>query len=227
MWQPGIRRAVVVGFCLAILVHVSGINTIIDYAPAIFKSAGWKIDAALFSTFIVGLTNFVFTLVSFWVIDRYGRKPLYIIGSLGMAAALVLLTLTALTGRFHGATVLVLIMAYLAFFASCIGPVFWTLVPEIFPNYIRGTAMTVPVLTQWIANAVVVLFFPLAFHQVGKAITFGFLAAMALTQAIFMWLFVPETKNKPLEEIENFWKTGETSGPAPDRGAGIPPSKPK
>jgi SP family arabinose:H+ symporter-like MFS transporter len=208
LWQPGIRRAVVIGFCLAILIHVSGINTIIDYAPAIFKSAGWKIDAALFSTFIVGLTNFGFTLVSFWVIDRYGRKPLYIIGSLGMAAALALLALAVLTGRYHGATVLVLILAYLAFFASCIGPVFWTLVPEIFPNYIRGTAMTVPVLTQWIANAVVVLFFPLAFHQLSKVVTFGFLAVMALTQAIVMWRLVPETKNKPLEEIEEFWKAG-------------------
>ncbi len=217
LWQPGIRRAVVVGFCLAILVHVSGINTIIDYAPAIFKSAGWKIDAALFSTFIVGLTNFAFTLVSFWMIDRYGRKPLYIVGSLGMAVALLLLTATVLTGRFHGATVLVPILAYLAFFAACIGPVFWTLVPEIFPNYIRGTAMTIPVLTQWVANAVVVLLFPLAFHQIGKAITFGFLAAMALAQATFTWFFVPETKNRPLEEIEEFWKSGAGSGTDPDR----------
>jgi MFS family permease len=92
------------------------------------------------------------------------------------------------------------------FFSSCIGPVFWTLVPEIFPNYMRGTAMTVPVLTQWVANAAVVLFFPLAFNQIGKAVTFGFLAAMALTQAIFTWFFVPETKNKTLEEIEEFWR---------------------
>lgn len=211
LWQPGIRRAVTVGFCLAILIHFSGINTIIDYAPTIFKSAGWKIDAALFSTFIVGLTNFAFTLISFWIIDRYGRKPLYIVGSLGMATALVVLALTVVAGRFQGATVLVLILTYLAFFASCIGPVFWTLVPEIFPNYIRGRAMTVPVLTQWIANAVVVLFFPLAFHQIGKAITFGFLASMALLQALFMWFFVPETKNKPLEEIEEFWKAGTAS----------------
>jgi SP family arabinose:H+ symporter-like MFS transporter len=217
LWQPGIRRAVGIGFCLAILIHVSGINTIIDYAPAIFKSAGWKIDAALFSTFIVGLTNFGFTLVSFWVIDRYGRKPLYIVGSLGMAAALALLALAVLTGRYHGVTVLVLILIYLAFFASCIGPVFWTLVPEIFPNYIRGTAMTVPVLTQWIANAVMVLFFPLAFHQLSKAVTFGFLAAMSLAQAIVMWRFVPETKNKPLEEIEEFWKAGGAYGPGLDR----------
>ena len=211
---PGIRRAVLVGFWLAILIHVSGINTIIDYAPAIFKSAGWKIDAALFSTFVIGLTNFAFTLVSFWAIDRWGRKPLYITGSLGMSAALVLLTGAVLTGRFQGSLVLVLILAYLAFFASAIGPVFWTLVAEIFPNHIRGTAMTVPVLTQWIANAAVVLFFPVAFHQAGKAVTFGFLAAMALAQAVFTWFFVPETKNRTLEEIEEFWKQGAMLPPA-------------
>jgi len=206
LFQPGIRRAVLVGFCLAILVHVSGINTIIDYAPAILKSAGWKIDAALFSTIIIGLTNFAFTFVSFWAIDRYGRKPLYIIGSLGMAAALILLLLTALGSNFRSSAVLAYILGYLAFFASCIGPVFWTLVPEIFPNDLRGTAMSVPVLTQWIANAAVVLFFPLAFNQIGKAVTFGFLAAMSVLQAVFTWFFVPETKNKPLEEIQEYWK---------------------
>jgi sugar porter (SP) family MFS transporter len=211
--QPGIRRAVFVGFCLAILVHVSGINTIIDYAPAILRAAGWKIDAALFSTFIIGVTNLVFTSVSFWVIDRCGRKPLYLIGSLGMAAALILLMSVVLTDQFQSAIVLLYILAYLAFFSSCIGPVFWTLVAEIYPNDLRGTAMVVPVLTQWIANAMVVLFFPLAFNQIGKAITFGFLAAMSLTQAVFTWFFVPETKNKPLEEIEEYWRKSVPAGP--------------
>jgi MFS family permease len=110
-----------------------------------------------------------------------------------------------LTGHFHGALVLVLILTYLAFFAACIGPVFWTLIPEIFPNDVRGLAMTVPVLVQWVANAVVVLVFPFAFHEIGKAFTFGFLALMALAQGIFTWLTVPETKNKRLEEIENAW----------------------
>lgn len=210
--KPGIRRAVWVGFCLAILVHVSGINTIIDYAPAIFKSAGWKIDAALLSTFVMGVTNFAFTLVSFWVIDRYGRKPVYITGSLGMTVALALLTLAALTGNFQGLLVPALVMVYLAFFASCIGPVFWTLMAEIYPNDIRGAAMSIPVLTQWVANALVVLFFPLAFNQLGKAATFGFLAAMSLLQAVFTWLWVPETKNATLEQIEQVWM--ETEGAA-------------
>ena len=212
LWQPGIRRALAVGFVLAILVHFSGINTFIDYAPIIFQSAGWKMDAALFSTFVIGCTNFFLTLVSFWVIDRYGRKPLYIVGSLGMTAVLLLLVVAAAMDRFTGVTVLVLVMAFIAFFASCIGPVFWTLVPEIFPNRIRGTAMIVPVLTQWLANSIAILFFPMAFHQIGKVPTFGFLALMAVLQGLFTWRFVPETKGRTLEEIEELWNAGRKLG---------------
>ena len=208
-WQnlkrPGVRRALIASACLAILIHVSGINTIIDYAPKIFLSAGFKVDGALISTFFVGVNNVLFTLVAFWVIDRYGRKPLYIVGSIGMSVALAGLLIAVVAGHFHGLLVLALILLYLAFFASCVGPVFWTLVPEIFPSDVRGTAMTVRVLLQWVANAVVVLYFPTAFDSIGKAVTFGFLALMALTQALFIWRFVPETKNKPLEEIEQYW----------------------
>jgi len=210
LFKPGLRRALVVGFVLAILVHFSGINTVIDYAPSILKSAGWKIDAALFSTFVIGVVNFLFTLVSFWVIDRYGRKVLYITGSLGMAVVLTALAVTAATGHFQGGLVLGLLLVYIAFFAACIGPVFWTLVPEIFPNRVRGLAMSVPVLTQWIANAVMVLFFPSAFSQIGKVPTFGFLAVMALTQAIFTWWMVPETKGRSLEDIEALWQAERT-----------------
>lgn len=203
--RPGVRRALAVSIGLAILVQVSGINTILDYAPAIFQSAGWKVNGALASTFIVGLTEFVFTIVSLWMIDRFGRKPLYIVGSLGMTATLVILVITALEGKFHGNFVLVVILSYLAFFAACVGPVFWTLVPEIFPNDVRGAAMIVPVLIQWVANAMVVLLFPFAFHVIGKASTFGFLALMSLLQGLFMWLYLPETKNRRLEEIEAFF----------------------
>lgn len=142
------------------------------------------------------------------MIDRYGRKPRYIIGSLGMTAVLLSMVVASATGHFTGLTVLALIMAFIAFFASCIGPVFWTLVPEIFPNRVRGTAMIVPVLTQWLANAIAVQFFPIAFNQVGKVPTFCFLAVMAFLQVIFTWRFVPETKGKTLEEIEELWNGG-------------------
>jgi SP family arabinose:H+ symporter-like MFS transporter len=203
--RPGVRRALVASACLAILVQVSGINTIIDYAPSIFLSAGWKVDAALFSTFLVGITEFIFTIVAFWMIDRFGRKPLYIAGSFGMTLTLTGLIVAVVSGHFNGLLAISLIFAYLAFFCACVGPVFWTLVPEIFPNDVRGTAMAIPVLTQWVFNALVVLLFPFAFHQIGKAVTFGFLAAMSLTQGLFTWRFVPETKNKSLEEIEKHW----------------------
>jgi MFS family permease len=192
------------------LVHFSGINTIIDYAPAIFTAAGWKIDAALFSTLIVGLTNFVFTVASFWMIDRFGRRPLYIFGSLGMATAQIGLAIICYFDLFRGGIVLALVLTYLACFASCIGPVFWTLVPEIFPNHVRGTAMTVPVLTQWVANAIVVLLFPFAFNQLGKGTTFSVLAIAAVSQAVFTIFFVPETKNRTLEEIAAHWKPAQS-----------------
>ena len=177
----------------------------IDYAPAIFQSAGWKVDAALASTFLTGLTELLFTIVSLWFIDRYGRKPLYLVGSTGMGLCLLTMVWAVLTGHFHGGLVLALILSYLAFFSACIGPVYWTLVPEIFPNDIRGMAMTVPVLVQWIANAIVVLLFPYSFHVIGKAFAFGVLALMAIAQGVFTLLYVPETKGKSLEEIEKTW----------------------
>jgi SP family arabinose:H+ symporter-like MFS transporter len=205
MARPGVRRALVASIWLAIFVQVSGINTVIDYAPAIFQSAGWKVDAALFSTLLVGVTEFVFTLVAFLVIDRFGRKPLYLVGSLGMTLALSGLVVAVLTGHFTGLLALSLILAYIACFCSCVGPVFWTLMPEIFPNDVRAYAMVVPVLIQWIFNALVVLLFPYAFHQIGKTVTFGFLAVMSLVQGVYTWRNIPETKNKPLEEIERHW----------------------
>jgi SP family arabinose:H+ symporter-like MFS transporter len=207
--RPGVRRALLVGFVLAVLVQVSGINAIIDYAPRILQTAGWQIDAALFSTFGLGIVNVVFTLVSVYTIDRSGRKPLYIIGSIGMTAALLLLTMLSWANAFTGTFVLSLCILYLMFFSSCIGPVFWTLMSELFPNRIRGLAMSIPVFTQWFFNAIVVLLFPWMFHN-AATLSWGLLAIMALLQALFTWLFVPETKGKSLEQIEHFWHQQDT-----------------
>lgn len=199
-------RPLFVSFCLAILIHLSGINTVIDYAPRIFASAGLNLHQALLSTIVLGAVNFLFTALSFSMIDRFGRRTLYLVGSVGMGLALMALTGAAAAGAFHGVVVLALITVYLLFFAACIGPVFWTLLPEIFPNRVRGAAMTVPVLTQWIANAVVVLFFPAVFAALGQSLTFGFLAFASLSQALFTYFFLPETKNVSLEDMENLWR---------------------
>jgi SP family arabinose:H+ symporter-like MFS transporter len=213
--DSSVRMPLLISCALAILIHLTGINTVIDYAPMIFRSAGFTLDAALFSTVIVGGANFLFTLLSFWTIDRFGRRPLYLIGSIGMGVVLSALVAAAYLGRFEGWPVLALIIGYLFFFASCIGPVFWTLLPELFPNAARGTALAVPVLLQWAANALVVLAFPPLFEAAGQALTFAVLAAACFAQALFAFLFVPETKGDSLEEIAGRWDRHQSTGVQP------------
>lgn len=205
LWQPGIRRAVFIGFILAILVQASGIAAIIDYAPRILQKSGMGIDLAFLYTIGIGVVNFVFTIVSIISIDRVGRKPLYIIGSVGLLIASIVLSLLFTSSVPATTIIFITCLIYIVFFASCIGPVFWTLVPEMLPNKIRGLALTVPVLTQWFVNAMVVMFFPVVFDKI-PAISFVFMAVMAALQIFFTLKYVPETKNKSLEEIELFWK---------------------
>ncbi len=205
LFDPSLRKVLGVGFGLAVFVQLSGINTIIDYAPKIFASAGWKLDAGLFATFGLGIVNFVFTWVSILIVDRFGRRPLYIIGSAGMTIALLGLTIAGIFNQFSGLTVLLLIILFLIFFSSCVGPVFWTYLSEIFPNRIRGTAMSVPVFTQWICNALIVLLFPAMLNRLDTSVTFGILAVFALGQLIFTLRYMKETKGKSLEQIEGMW----------------------
>jgi MFS transporter, SP family, arabinose:H+ symporter len=193
-----------VGFFLAILVQISGINTIIDYAPKILLAAGVEIKNALLQTSLLGLINFVFTFVAIFFIDKVGRRLLYLIGSMGMAVTLILLALSFYF-KVDGLLTLICIMLFLVFFASCIGPVFWTLVSEIYPNRIRGKALAFASFTQWIFNFLVVLLFPHFLVLLGGATTFLFLAAMSFIQWLFTWLYVPETKGRSLEEIEMLW----------------------
>ncbi len=207
--DPSLRRVLMVGFVLAVFVQLSGINTIIDYAPKIFLTAGWEMNAGLFATFGLGIVNFISTWVSILIIDRFGRRPLYIIGSAGMTLSLLGLSVAGMIGHFSGLTVLILIIVFLMFFSSCIGPVFWTYMSEIFPNRIRGTAMSVPVFTQWVFNALVVLVFPAMLLQLDTAITFGILAVFAFGQFLFAVKFMEETKGKSLEEIEEMWDISE------------------
>jgi sugar porter (SP) family MFS transporter len=205
LFKPASRKVMVVGFFLAVLVQISGINTIIDYAPKILLAAGVEIQNALLQTSFLGLINFIFTFVAIIFIDKVGRRQLYLIGSMGMAITLVLLAVSFYF-KMDGIFTLVCIMLFLVFFSSCIGPVFWTLVSEIFPNRIRGKALAFASFTQWIFNFLVVLLFPHFLVLLGGAITFLFLALMSFVQLLFTWFYVPETKGKSLEEIEMLWK---------------------
>lgn len=203
--DPSLRKVLWVGFGLAVFVQLSGINTIIDYAPKIFATAGWKLDTGLFATFGLGLVNFLSTWVSILIIDRFGRRPLYIIGSAGMTVALLGLAIAGMIGHFSGLTVLLLIILFLIFFSACIGPVFWTYMSEIFPNRIRGTAMSVPVFTQWVFNALIVLVFPAMLKHLPIAVSFGMLALFSFGQLLFALIYMKETKGKSLEEIEGIF----------------------
>jgi sugar porter (SP) family MFS transporter len=204
LFKPPARKVILIGFVLAVLVQVSGINTIVDYAPKIFLAAGVEIKNALLQTSLVGLINFIFTFVAILFIDKIGRRILYLIGSTGMVITLVFLAVSFYF-KAEGIFTLIFILLFIAFFASCIGPVFWTLVAEIFPNRIRGKAVAFATFTQWIFNFLVVLLFPHFLASVGGVVTFLFLALMSFLQLLFTYLYLPETKGKSLEEVEKLW----------------------
>jgi sugar porter (SP) family MFS transporter len=205
LFKPSSRKVMLVGFFLAVFVQISGVNTVVDYAPKILMSVGVEIKNALLQTSLIGLINGLFTFVAILLIDKVGRRKLYLIGSAGMSITLVLLSVSYAL-KLDGIFTLICIMAFMAFFAACIGPVFWTLVSEIFPNRIRGKALAFASFTQWVFNFLVVLLFPHFLKTAGGAATFLFLAAMSALQWWFTWKNVPETKGKSLEEIEQHWK---------------------
>ena len=205
LFKPSVRKVMIIGFFLAVFVQISGINTVIDYAPKILLAAGVEINNALLQTSLVGFINFIFTFVAILFIDKLGRRSLYLIGSMGMVVTLIMLAISFYL-KMEGLFTLICILMFIAFFASCIGPVFWTLLSEIFPNKIRGKALAFASFTQWIFNFLVVLLFPHFLASLGGARTFLFLAVMSFLQWLFTYLYVPETKGKSLEEIEQIWK---------------------
>jgi SP family arabinose:H+ symporter-like MFS transporter len=205
LFKPKFRKVIFLGLLLSVFVQITGINTVVDYAPKILMTAGLEIRNALLQTSLLGLVNFVFTFFAIFLIDKLGRKTFYIIGSSGMA-----LTLLLIAAAFHFEMspifTTVCIMGFIAFFASCIGPAFWTLVAEMFPNQIRGQAVALASFTQWVFNFLVILFFPYVLDAVGGSATFLFLAVMSLIQLGIAILLIKETKGKSLEEIELLWK---------------------
>ena len=167
-------------------------------------TAGLEIKNALLQTSLIGLVNFTFTFVAVWLIDRLGRKTFYTIGSSGMAVTLLMVA-AAFYFEMNPIFTTICIMLFIAFFASCIGPAFWTMVSEMFPNRIRGQAVALASFTMWVFNFLVVLLFPYVLDALGGTATFLFLAVMAFIQLLIVRVYLKETKGKSLEEIEKLW----------------------
>jgi len=207
-----LRPALIVGIGLAVFQQITGINAVIYYAPQIFQSAGFTSDvAALGATTGIGTINVLATFIAIWLVDRAGRKPLLIAGVLGMVATLAVLGLAfrggaGVSGSNLGLITAVCLAAYIVFFAFSLGPIVWLMISEIYPLQNRAQAVAVSTASNWGANFLVSLTFPIMTHRLGSSATFLTYSALGVLTLIFVLARVPETKGKTLEEISLLWR---------------------
>lgn len=200
-----------IGISLSVFQQFVGINVVLYYATDIFKGMGMTTNASLFQTIIVGAVNLTFTTVAIFTVDRFGRRPLQIIGALVMAFAMICLG-TAFWMGSDGMFALVSMLLYTAGFAVSWGPVTWVLLSEIFPNQIRGKAMALAVAMQWIANYLVSWTFPILdknpylVEHFNHGFAYWIYGVMSIFAAVFVWKLVPETKGRTLEQMEAIWR---------------------
>ncbi len=201
---------VFVGIMLSLFQQFVGINAVLYYAPLMFQNMGATTDSALLQTIIVGVANVAFTLVALVTVDRWGRKPLLVLGALVMAASMI--TLGFLFSTNHvGVVALVAVVAYIAGFALSWGPVVWVLLSEIFPNAVKGKAMAIAVAMQWIANLFVSWSFKVLIGNstLNAMFNHGFpywiYGVMSILAAVFVLRYVPETKGRTLESVQELW----------------------
>lgn len=210
---PALRLPVVIGLGLAILQQVTGVNTVVYYAPAIFKAAGLEsASASIAATAGLGIVNVVMTIVAIYLLDRAGRRPLLLWSAAGMAFALVLLGAgfalrgdEASEGGALGRITAISLMIYIAFFAIGLGPVFWLLIAEIYPLKMRAVAMSAATVANWAANYLVAATFLTMAGFLGKAGVFWLYALMGALTWFFVLRLVPETKGKTLEEVQGLF----------------------
>jgi sugar porter (SP) family MFS transporter len=208
--SPSLRPALVIGIGLAVFQQFTGINTVIYYAPTIFKLAGLHSNsAAILATVGVGVVNVLLTVVALELLDRVGRRPLLLYGLAGMIVSLGILGAVFLSANPTSAlawTSVICVAAYVACFAISLGPIFWLMIAEIYPLKIRSRAMSVATMANWGSNLLVALTFLSLLHVLGRPWTFWLYALVGVAAWIFVLRLVPETKGKTLEEIESIWR---------------------
>ncbi|MBB5351445.1 sugar porter (SP) family MFS transporter [Haloferula luteola] len=210
-WCRRLRTPILLAFLIAFFNQLSGINAVLYFAPRIFEMAGLEKNAALLQSVGIGLTNLVFTFVGLWMIDRFGRRSLLFIGSVGYIISLGLCawSFSAIEAGNTGAGALVpyFVFAFIAAHAVGQGAVIWVFISEIFPNLHRAQGTSLGSFTHWIFAALLTLFFPSMVEKFAPAVVFGFFGFMMAVQLFWVMFMVPETKGRPLEEIEKLWKS--------------------
>ena len=199
--KPKMTKILLIGVVLAIFQQWCGINVVFSYAYDIFKAAGYGVDGVLFNLVVIGFTNVVFTIVAMVTVDKWGRKGLILWGSVGLAVSYIVVS-TCFYLNIQGVVVLIAILSAIACFSATLGPVMWVLISEIFPNSIRGLATSIAVFSLWTANFILQSTFPVIKDKFSIAATFMLYAGICVLGVIFIKVFIPETKGKSLEDIE-------------------------
>jgi MFS family permease len=199
--EPRMKKVLLFGVALAVLQQWCGINVIFYYAKDVFKDAGFNVADTLINIVYIGSVNLLATLVAIKTVDRWGRRPLMLLGFAGLA--LLFFVMGAFYGiQSRGVHVLLLVLASIACYGMSLAPVTWVLIAEIFPNRIRGAAVSVAVTALWVACLVLTQSFPLLRQHLGPAVTFWIYAAICVLGFVLCKLRLPETKGKTLEQIE-------------------------
>ena len=206
LFTGAFSRPLVLAVVLMACSQFCGINAIMYYSTKIFESAGAGKNVAFMSSVWVGLINLLFTLVAIGFVDRAGRRPLLLIGTAVQTLSLGLVGWMFHTGQ-SGVPLLLCVVGFIAAFAMAMGPIGWLFCSEVFPNKVRGRAMSVAALTVWVSCYIVAQTFPMLNDSpaVGPAITFWIYAAVSLFSFVFVLAMIPETKGRTLEEIERIW----------------------
>lgn len=192
---------IMLAILFAVFNQVSGINAILYYAPRIFEMTGIQTDGALLSSVGLGFVNFVFTLLAMMFIDRYGRRTLMLVGSVGLIITLGLVANAFYTQNFDGYLVPIYLFIYIAFFAFSQGAVIWVFISEIFPNEVRAKGQALGSFTHWLMASVIAFTFPWFNDKLGGGNTFLIFTVMMVFQLLFVWKYMPETKGKSLEDV--------------------------
>ena len=208
LFQPGIRKAVVIGCAIAILGQFMGVNAVLYYGPSIFEKSGLSSGDSLFYQSLIGVVNMLTTILALLIIDKVGRKKLVYFGVTGMILSLILIGLYFINGEAMGLTSLFLLVCFLAYIFFCaisISAVIFVFLSEMYPTRIRGLAMSIAGFSLWIGTYLIGQLTPWMLETLAPAGTFFLFAVMCIPYMLIVWRLMPETAGKSLEEIERFW----------------------